>query len=120
MSNVQEMPELMGALEVLTSTRVFFNDKSMWTKDALDAAIEKMVAKAYKFTKQSEITLHFKFNPGPGNTLEIEASLKTKEPEPKAQAKLAYTDSRGRLYGDDPQQTRLPLDNSVEMRRHKD
>lgn len=120
MSNVQEMPELLGFVELTQTTQVMHKDEAKWLMDALNQSLEDAVAKSVRYRKQSTINLSIKLCPGQMNQMGIEVTLNTVEPKPDILPTMAFTDNRGRLFGDDPQQTRLPLNKTVDMKRGND
>lgn len=118
--SVSEMPELLGFLTMSQTTQVIHQDKPKWLMDALNDALANATAKSVRYQKTSTINLSIKLIPGQMNQMSIEARLDTIEPKPDTLPVLAFVDSRGRLYGEDPMQTRLPLNNTVDMRRNQD
>lgn len=108
--SVQEMPELLDVLGILQNVQVMHDDEPKWLLDALNAAIKKGVKKSVKYRKKTTLKLSLNFIPGQINQLKVEATLEAVEPKPDVMPLLAFTDTKGQLYGEDPQQQRLPLE----------
>jgi hypothetical protein len=119
MSETIAMPEILDFLGIAQNVQVMHDDKSQWMLDGLNAAIENACRKAFRYRKQTTVTLTLKFTPGQMNQLEIDALVNCKEPKPESLTMLAYLDNQGRLFGEDPAQTKLPLDKPVELKRNK-
>jgi hypothetical protein len=117
--NTIDMPEVLDFLGIAQQTQVYIDDKPVWTLDGLNEAIQKAVKKAVKHSRKTEVSLKIAFRPQGMNAMEIDVALDTKEPKPTPRSMLAFTDTAGRLFGDDPAQTRLPLDKPVEFKRSK-
>lgn len=115
---VSEMPELMDVLAVLQQVQVMHDDEPKWLIEAMNHAIEKGVKKSVRYRKQTVINVQLKFTPGQMNQLKIEAAVNSVEPKPDTLPLVAYTDTKGRLFGEDPAQQKLPLDRTVDMKRN--
>lgn len=112
-----EMPELLNFVAIGQQAQVIHRDKSKWLLDAINDQLADSAAKSVRYRKNSTINIQIKLIPGQMNQMTVEAKLDVVEPKPDILPLLAYTDSRGRLYGEDPSQTKLPLENTVEYRR---
>lgn len=109
MDNMQSIPELLDAKNLIASTQVIYQDKPMWVNDALNKALEDLTKKAVRYNKKGKIKLEIELLPGQMNQLSISPILTISEPKSEPLRMMAYTDNHGRLYGEDPAQTKLPL-----------
>jgi hypothetical protein len=100
----------MNDLEVVNS-----NGDIQTLNEGLNFEMEKMAKAAHKAGKKTSVTFTLEFKPGRHNEMKILGVLGTKEPKVEALEYSAYTDSRGRLFNDDPKQEKLPLDNVEEI-----
>jgi hypothetical protein len=118
LSTTHEMPELLDFLTMAQNVQVIHDDEPKWLLDAINAAISKSTVKSVKYNKLSTINIQIRLNPNQLNQMNIEASVVVVDPKPTPIPMMAYTDSRGRLYTDDPMQTRLPLNKTIDMKRN--
>lgn len=117
MSTVTDMPETLNFLGISQEAQVIHDDKPKWLLDALNDAVGRMVKKSERYQKKSSIKLEIKFVPDQMNQIQIETLLKEVEPDPSPLPMFGYVDSKGRLYGEDPNQMRLPVNEPASLDR---
>lgn len=94
------------------------NDRTRMLIDSMNDEIKDLMQAVNKYGKNGEITLNIKFKVIQANEMEICAEIKSKKPKGKATGTKMFTDQKGRLYLDDPNQMKL-FDNvhSINKRR---
>lgn len=119
MTQVADMPEFMGFLDIISDAQVIYKDEPLYLRIAADKAIEDMVKKSIRYKRKSALTITLEFVPDQLNRLLISAAIGNKEPKPSPLPMTAFTDSRGRLYADDPDQMKIPLEKAIAMNKVK-
>jgi len=77
--------------------------------DALNYDLETLGKSVTKAHKKGELVLKVTLDPDNGNGLFLNAELKLKQPQSNPPLTPAYTDSNGRLYAEDPYQSKLDI-----------
>ena len=114
---MSQIEAVMGMQELLKQIRIVHEDQFKPLEEALNAAIEKGVKKAVKHNKVFKMNVNLTFTPGTMNQIDCSAQMDVKEPKPSSAPLLAYTDKQGRLVGEDPNQTKLPLTQPSQLER---
>lgn len=103
-NEVLDLKDLLKQIKVIAS-----NGKPMGLEAGINFEIQDVVSKCYQHKKAGEVNIKLKFTPSGMNAMGIQGILNAVEPKVNASAITAYVDSRGRLYGDDPNQQKLSL-----------
>lgn len=82
-------------------------DRTRALIDAMNDDIKDMMQAINKYQKDGKITLTLKFKCRQANEMEISAEIKTEKPKGIARGTQMFRDAKGRLYMDDPNQTKL-------------
>lgn len=90
--------------EVLASNH---NDRSRLLIDSINDEIKDVMQAINKYGKNGSITIKVFFNCVQANEMSISAEVEGKKPKGKATGTKMFRDLKGRLYMDDPNQTKL-------------
>lgn len=105
------MNEILTLDDLLEDLQTFKSNGDCGSlKDVVNFELERIAKGAKKSNKKAEITIKMTFLPGGAEQMLISAAVNTKLSAPVALPLTAYTDERGRLYGEDPAQSKLPLE----------
>lgn len=95
-------------------------DRTRALIDAINDDIKEMMQAINKYGKNGKMVLTLKFNCVQANEMEISAELETKKPKGTAKGTQMFRDMKGRLYMDDPNQTKLFDVNNVRRIKGED
>jgi hypothetical protein len=97
--------------DLLNHAEVFHNDEPQSTWDAANREMERLIKKAIVSRKPTELVIALKFAPNPATgNVSIVAKLTGKEPAHIPLPFPVFTDSRGRIFNEDPRQPPLGFD----------
>jgi hypothetical protein len=103
-----DINETMQFDDLAQQALVIYKDQRCTVKDAMNRALTELSKKVYQYKRGGNITLKIEMKPDAMNLVKIEVLIHESQPKAGAIAMAAYLDSRGNLYGDDPNQQPLP------------
>lgn len=89
------------------------NDRTRLLIDAVNDEIKDVMSAINKYGKNGKITIVLKFDCVQANEMTISAEVDGKKPKGQATGTKMFRDLKGRLYMDDPNQTKLFDANNV-------
>lgn len=108
--------EIIQFTDVLNDLQVYDgNGDPGFLLDVLNRELERLAKASYKTNKITKLTFELSLEPERRGTMLLVGKVNSKEPRPQALPMEVYTDNRGKLYGEDPFQQKLPFSSVSEI-----
>jgi len=105
-----EITEVIQFINLLNDLQAYdASGNPGFLREVLDRELERLVKAARKTSHKTKLSLEISIKPDRQNSMHLSCKVSTEEPKLKALPLEAYTDRFGRLYAEDPYQTKLPL-----------
>jgi hypothetical protein len=97
-------------IALLHHSQVILENDVLIATDALNTAFDQAKKAAISNNKAASVTLQVTVNPERQGSVSVVVSVNNKLPKAKALSLQLFTDNRGRLFCEDPRQSKMQFD----------